>query len=1324
VETNLLPSLNTSIVSIVECAPSAPLALPSTALALKPVRIIENRNPFRLDERREILIDPLDNESLAAIVFRAGLRAEDYECSLNGELISVADIWSIAVKAGQDIVLFPRAAGGHGGAWYWVAQALNMIGYAVLMYFCPVLAPFAYAAGEMLISYLFHSVASSPSYSTTYDPTGPQGLARPGVPVPKAYGTFGWCGNIISSYVSFAGPKAYINVLVCYGWGQAVSISNLLINGQPISNYVNCSYQTRLGTNTQTAIDGFDRTVNGYPQEIEMLVANGPIVISGTGTNVQGLEVTVKFPGGLYVCTNDGNYVTAHFIYKIEVAPHGTSNWTAPLFPNMQTTKTIATINKNGTESWPTWMVVPTDRFAGTGIVYASDSGSHNPGDAWSSTETVTIINMDGSTGSTSATFQGVWQPVDPNLNPVLVNQWYEGYCAVQADTVSAIFDTQLIYGLTAGQWDTRVTKIGWYQDRHSINYTDSTSAEDVTDGWLWNINEVFWSNLTYPNMILVGISALATSQMSGSNIQVMATIKHDIGVDTVLPALLAGFEHDNPAIVAYDVLTNPIYGMGVAANNIDVPAFAAWANFNDELVTNQDGSQVRRHIFAGVFDASSNAWKTLQAIGIMSRAAVIPIGMRYTVVIDAPADPVQLFTIGNTKKDSFQEMWLSLTDRCTLIECDFSDAARTYRMDLPVSVMTEADMNSGLAPRITRTQLIGCTSRDQAWRWAYFQLMSTKLTLRTAQLTAPLEAVCCQVGSVIAVQSDVTQWAVGGRVQPGSTLTTLNVERTDLTFAPAAGWTVSIQHPVVERGTATIQSIYGLNVTMTAALPAGRIVKLVGTDGTEYIVTGYSGSALMLASATGPASAVPLASGQVVTLYDVNVIDNLSVTGVAVTPASSNSLGVSQISVSGSFSAVPCTDSAWAYGQSAGYQPAKLFRVASIKKSGDFSFDIGALEYNAEIYEDVVPNYGEIVGVPNSTPAILNLSLTEQFQNGLLTGSVASALVAVGWMNGNTAVGGQVQVQTQGGAWNIIGNIQGQGCTFVGYIGTTYNVKVTGFDWQGNLLGTPATASITVEASTNAPANVSGFTGALATGGSTVLSWTAVTPAPDHYEIRYAPHPASAAWNTSEVLWDGSGTTWTDTTVRTGIYMIVAVSSLANGSVESVTPATWQYASDTVVINPGSISPTSVVWPMCGVNVTASGGTLNSIAPYGSGINRQGLQVSIPNVSMQLSFSAALAANTAYFIYFYLDSNLNLQTPNAATSGANSPETGSANPILFYGSSVAPLGNLGMLDVGYNNAHASAALEYGYLAWYYTFTTDASGHVSNPEMTPVILSI
>jgi hypothetical protein len=1329
----------------------APAAESSAIVAPSSIRIVEVLNPFQPSQRRVELIKALDNESLGALITRAGLEPEKFNASICGERIEDAEIWRTVPVAGQEVVLFPHTGGRAAGM-------IAMIGLSAIMTFLTAGGYLAAAAGlidvmltggvgafavttgaallgmalsiggALLISWaLSPGQPSQPAFSTTYDPTGPKGLAQPGVPVPKGYGVMGWCGNVVSSYVSFDGQDAYIYALVCYGFGHALQISNVLINGKPISEYANCSYQVRLGTNNQTPIAGFDQSVNGYAQETQLKVSNGPVTVPGTGTDIQALQITCKFPSGLYRTTNDGNYVPLKLIYLIQVAPHGTDTWQAPFFPN--TTQEIFTTDPNGNAVYPAWVVVPTDRFAGSGIVYAWDNGSHTPGDVWSGTQTVSTIDMNGDSSDASTTFQGVWQPCDPTLGPVGVTSWTQGYRMVETCNMSPFFDTVSIYGLAPGQWDVQVTKIGYEQDNQNwqIVFADSTDAQHICDIWLWNVNEITLSNLAYPNMILVGVQALATAQMSGADLQVMCDIVHGLGEDTVLPSALASFETDNPAVVAYDVLTNPLYGMGVMPANIDVPAFVAWAEFNDEIVTNQDGSEARRQVFAGVFDQKSDAWKTLQTIGNMSRAAVVQMGMNYSVVIDAPAEPVQLFTVGNTKKDSFKESWLSLDDRCVLIECDFADAARSYRTDLPVSVMTEADINSGISPKPARMQLIGCTSRDQAWRWAYFQLMSTKLTLRTMELTAPIEACCCTPGSVIGVQTDVTQWGVGGRVQPGSTLETVNVERTDLAFGTPGGWTVSVQHPVVLRGTATILTIAGTAITMTAALPTGRILKAVGPDGTEYIVNGYNTTQISVDTLTPQAATVALAAGQVVKLYDVNVIDVLPVSNVVVTPASSNGPGGSVVTVAGSFSIAPIPGCAWAYGQSAGSQPAKLFRVTRIDRSGDFNFKISGAEYNAEMYEDVTPNYGQIVGVPNTTPAIKNLTLSEIFQNGLAASSIGASVVAVGWQNGNTAVGGQVMIKAGSGAYQLLGNIQGQGCTFVGTQGVTYTVQVTGMDWAGNLLGTPVTATITVVAAANAPANVTGFTG---TSGSTstILSWNAVTGA-DHYEIRYTT-PGAPDWLTAAVLWDGTATTWTDTTLRTGVYMIVAVSSLATGSVESILPATWQSAS-ALSLPLSNINPSSLVWVYGGggfVSYGSTGGQVWMYSPYGSAVNRSGVQVQIPKVIFELIFSGPLTPNTTYYFYLYLDANFTMQSPNInPTAGAaGSAEAGTSDPVLFVATSGGN-GNALMLDAGYNDAHAAQAISSGCLAWACSFLTDANGYsgwMSNGPLTQTILTL
>ena len=109
----------------------------------------------------------------------------------------------------------------------------------------------------------------------------------------------GWGGNIISSFVTQDGKDEYLNILVSFGFGPAANVQDIFLNQKPLSSYPDLSYHIRYGTNDQTTIPGFDTIENVYPQETELLAANPPTIVTGTGTNTSGLQIAVKFPGGL-----------------------------------------------------------------------------------------------------------------------------------------------------------------------------------------------------------------------------------------------------------------------------------------------------------------------------------------------------------------------------------------------------------------------------------------------------------------------------------------------------------------------------------------------------------------------------------------------------------------------------------------------------------------------------------------------------------------------------------------------------------------------------------------------------------------------------------------------------------------------------------------------------------------------------------------------------------------------------------------------------------------------------------------------------------------
>lgn len=1131
---------------------------------LRPVRGIEVLNPFRpASERKEHLFVYDGLRPLAQVLDGMDIDRQACAVSVNGGVIPDEELGITMVAPGDCVIASPHVGG---GVW----RTLAMIAVIAAAIFVPFLLTgvgalslagttastlsFAIGVGILVGGSFLVNMFLGPSLGggqksigSTYDPTGPKTLAIPGTPIPKGYGFFKWGGNVIASFVDQEGADDWLNVLVCYGFGPAMATGSVELNGKDISAYRAITYQVRLGTNDQTPIPGFNKVVNGFPQETRMLHASGPLVVPGTGLGVQALEVSVKFVNGLIRFDDHGNPKQLSLAYQVEYSVHGLGAWKPLISP--RNTHDIVTFDILGHRIFPFWVVIPTDQFQSSGIIYSTDSdpGAHHPGEAWTNTQAVTFYNPDGSSFAGTIDLQGEWQPCNPNLNQQAVDDWWGGYRVITAMQTDPFYDTVKIYGLPAGHYDVRVTKYGSGPHGGPVLPGDDPSSNHQQEVWLWNINEIFFQDLAYPNMILVAIRALATNQLSGLNLKVLTEITHDLGV--ALPAEFGIIFHDNPAAVAYDIVKNPLYGAGALVGyEIDIPTWKAWADFNNELVSDLNGELIRRHVFNGVFDTDGNVWAALQTVASMSRAMIVPIGKLLTVVLDRDSSPVQIFHVGNIKKDSFEETWLALDDRTNQVEVEFADEQRNFRTDLPVSVMTPEDINAGLAAKSTRVSLLGCTNRSRAWLWAYQKLLSTKLLLRSIKFNCNVEAIACQMGSIIGVQHDVTQWGFGGRIQDGSTATLLNIDRDDLpAFVGGAGWTVAVMHPVVDRGPVLITGIAGAVITV-AAIPGGRIVKLVAPNGTETKVLNVNGTSLTVASTAS------FANGQIVECYDQDAIETRAVVA----------LNGKQISVVGTpFSAPPFADAPWLYGQSAGDLPAKLFRVGNIRQTGDLDFAIEAVEHNAATDADATVLLGDVIGTGRSEAEVTNLNVVESYQ---FAGNknTQQALISVSWTPGRDTVGAAVYTQTDGSAITFLTNTRSTGTSFYATTGDLLTIIVVGYDKAGVFapFAQAPQATITVNGSTAAPADVTGFflssPAVPGSGTPPVAIWNAMAGI-DHFEVRFA-RLDSVPWESAQLLSagiPGANTTFGVATDDIGHYFIKAWNAAGVASVHAA-EADW----------------------------------------------------------------------------------------------------------------------------------------------------------------------
>lgn len=1080
------------------------------------LRIIRVTNPLAPSVGREIREEDHEYVDLADVVeeqfqnepagdtedreaFDAAFEvwAESVTVSLNGHVWE-RSLWDeVTPRDGDCIVISPRV-GNSGWAKGLAALAIIVasvatagLGASAFVGFglslgltgaqtAAVLAGAVAIGGNMLVSAIGSLLApAQKSQTPSYAFDGPHSLAQSGTVIPKGYGTFVSGGNIVSSFVDVEGNDQYINVLVCYGWGPARSIGQIQINGKGVDTYQNVQYYTRLGANNQAVLPNFNRVVNGYPQQTECL-ANVPVVVPGTGDLTQILQVDVQFPGGVFYQTADGNTIAAVITYQVQYRLSGTLEWLSVLQP-LTTSDVVSYDPITGDPLEPhDWCVVATDMPPNSGVVYALDNGPHNPGDPWTGTMTVTTYQPNGNHADYTRSFQGEWQRTNPLINQVLVLTWTDGFIDYVNATTQTCYNRTTIYGLAPGKYDVQITKYGSARIHLDVAPGDNFAPNIGQDMWVHSVNEISLLDLQYPNMILIGMRALATSQLSGSDLNITAAITYGLRTkdNNILPTALQAYEEDNPACVAADMMLDGLYGggqyPGVNTANIDryIDEWVNWADLCDELVDDGNGGSIRRAIFNGVFDNESDLWSQVNVVGQMSRAQLVQIGRDYGVFLDHPDTPVQIFSMGNIVADSFTETWLELDARANQVEVEFADATRNYRQDNPIAYMDPANQDAGVAVKNVRINAKGVTSPAQAWHLARYRERSNQYLLRSGSFSCDVDAIACRQGNLVILQHDVPQWGIGGRTMPGSTASSVVLDRVDADFG-SGSYSVIVLHPALLRysgGVAAVErisdgtgTILGYQLTLSSFDNLQRVTRAVLTPTRDPIkgpfdcrITSSSAGTVLVQP---PAGYAPGAE-TTFELWDTDVLETCPVS--AVTMAN----GVQTLTLSTPLSQAPADYSAYFYGPT-GSQ--KIVRVTTIRKQTDFKAKIEWIDYSADLYIDGTPTIGETSALTATNPGVTSLTGDEVFK--LVTGTNVP-FIHLAWKRGPGTVGVAIYMTIVTSGLSVSNALPVMIARLTNYptsyslqapIGQTMIFTVVGFDVNDNYAGFKTAPSVTI---------------------------------------------------------------------------------------------------------------------------------------------------------------------------------------------------------------------------------------------------------------------
>lgn len=395
-------------------------------------------------------------------------------------------------------------------------------------------------------------------------------------------------------------------------------------------------------------------------------------------------------------------------------------------------------------------------------------------------------------------------------------------------------------------------------------------------------------------------------------------------------------YDHDNPAWIAWDMMTDDRFGGGLDPNRLDFWAFKKWADYCRE----------KRLTFRAIIDGKETLWDAIAAVFRAGRAVPVRTGTRYTVSVEMPKSPVMSFGVDNIIEGTFSINWAGQSDRANEVELTYYDEEYDYRQRV-IKVYDKQALARGAKPVTTSTKIMGIVTNEHAVREANFMLNTNKL-VETVTFAAPVEALACTIGSVVEVQHNMMTWGEAGKLESVQKVSAgvydLILDH-PVNFEAGKVWKMSVQTSVINRGVFTVESVLGGYVVLTGFndKTVGRVTraKVANVETPVFDVFTDSNGKKGIVVRDFDAFAV----GAKVTLFDTDVIesaiatpsaygvmtDRVRVTGLAVHPQKLDHfmLGFPEFQ-------------------------ARLFTVRSIGLTGeDLTRQITALEYDERVFDD-----------------------------------------------------------------------------------------------------------------------------------------------------------------------------------------------------------------------------------------------------------------------------------------------------------------------------------------------------------------------------------
>lgn len=493
----------------------------------------------------------------------------------------------------------------------------------------------------------------------------------------------------------------------------------------------------------------------------------------------------------------------------------------------------------------------------GVSVAWRPGTATQTPINGFNTVEATTVVNTD----VTQAT-PLVRTVTDTDVDRIRMNIGVSAL--VQQDTkgnqketsVTMVIETRVGNGAWQVQKTVTITgkQSGEYLEAHLFDapetkpfdirlrrVTPDSNSDLLNNGTIWNsYTEITDDNLSYPYAAVAGCvvdrdqytdTPTRTYHLRGLIVDVPDN--YDPIARTYSGIWTGGFKSawtNNPAWLFRALVKNTRYGLAKRAGYIDVDDGSLYvlSQFCDQLVDDGYGGKEPRFTLNAYITEQKSARDLLDDIAGMFRGIALWDGMRFSVMLDNPQDPVASITNANVVDGLFSGSSMKRSERFNAVIVSWTDPNNGWSQ--VKEYVSDDEMIDRYGYNETTLEAFGCTSRGQAFRTGKWMLETCKRETKKITFKMAREAIRFMPGDVVEVlDNSYAATRLGGRI------------------ISHAGRSITVDADVSELvGGGDRMSLMGSNgkfVKYEIASVASRVITLKTTpswvrDGTVFVIT------------------------------------------------------------------------------------------------------------------------------------------------------------------------------------------------------------------------------------------------------------------------------------------------------------------------------------------------------------------------------------------------------------------------------------------------------------------------------------------------------